>query len=275
MIRITDSQTQYGVKEAQWGLTSLAYFLNLDLDTVKEEAFKEHFFLRVYLSSLLQRPKGRRAAKRLQADVRDHLLLLVGPKRQLSLEEAYELLWGLVERVNKVLHTPRWAILPVDYELYADDAGKTVTGSHRLEAEEREEQSNYLRPGQRVIQLLGYRWRVGLDYGGVGSLQGYVYSLIIHALEDAKLTQLKVCNKCQKFFAQADARQRFCSDQCRIESNNKRRLESGYFSALRHTKRERQLKRAYRLLKEGKPRAKVEKETGLSLRVLRREGLVQ
>jgi hypothetical protein len=262
-------------QKAKWGLESLAHFLSLDLDSVNKKDLEGYCLLQVYLGGDLERSQGRGAAKRLQAEVRQYLLPIVTPERQFSAEEAYKLLWSLVERVNKTLRTPRWAILPVDYELYGDDTGKTITGSRRLEADEIEEESTYLRLGHRVITLLGYRWFVGLDPAGVGSLRDCVYAAIIGALESGELSRLRVCGECQKFFVQKDARQGFCSDECRIESNNRRRLESGYFSDLRHKKRERQLKKARRLLKEGKTAARVAEETGLPLRILRRGGLVE
>jgi len=262
-------------QSAGWGLELVTYFLNLDLDSVGNKDLAGNFLLQTYLGSMLEQPGGRKAAKDLKEEVKQLLQPIVAPQKQLSPEDAYRLLSQLELKGNKAVDRPRWGILPMDYDIYCDEeTGKEIVGSCRLEAEEIEEMNKTLSAGYREVHLLGYRWAVGLSHS-ISSWPGYIYGTLLKALNGAELTRIKVCEECKKFFVQANARQRFCGNLCRDEFNNKRRLKSGYFSHRRKSKRETQAKRARRLLREGKTPAKVAKETGLSVGILRREGLVK
>jgi hypothetical protein len=101
-----------------------------------------------------------------------------------------------------------------------------------------------------------------------------LYLKIRDSLQIGVFDRLRICPHCKRFFVAEDARQQFCSDEHRNEFNNKRRLESGWFKKNRRDKRKVQLAKARRLLREGKSATKIEKETGLSTRILKREGVI-
>ena len=98
---------------------------------------------------------------------------------------------------------------------------------------------------------------------------------MLNGFERRTIERLRTCPHCKAFFVAEDARQQFCGDQHRNEFNNKQRLESGYFTSLRHKARTRDLKKARGLKQQGKSATEIRKETGLSLRVLKREGVIK
>jgi len=108
------------------------------------------------------------------------------------------------------------------------------------------------------------------------------YQPLLSTLESGEFNSLKSCRRteCQKFFVGKDPRQGFCNNQCRNIFNNQQRLEKGtdrpnYFTRLRHKTRERDIRNARRLLKEGNSPADVVRAIPrLTIRILRREGLV-
>src|SRR5262249_41402474 len=107
------------------------------------------------------------------------------------------------------------------------------------------------------------------------------YRPLISALETGEFKRLRMCKRkeCQKFFVAEDLRRDFCSEPCRNTFNNKERLAKtaeglNYFTKLRHDKRKRNLQKARRSLREGKSLEKVSTETGLSLQILKRAGLL-
>jgi len=124
-----------------------------------------------------------------------------------------------------------------------------------------------------IVNIHGNKWRLNkwLKFNPK-SPKVILYSFIAMLLETDYLAEVKRCG-CKKFFVSDDPRQKFCNDQCRNDYNNKRRLESDYFSGLRHKKRQRDLARARRLFQEGKsPEELVNEIPGLTIRILRREG---
>lgn len=113
-------------------------------------------------------------------------------------------------------------------------------------------------------------WRLAPQILDLSSVQKYIYGLVIRLLEDGELHRLRSCPQCQKFFVAEDRKREFCSESCRVKLGNKERLDSGYFTNLRHKKRRTALARARRLLQEGKPLEEIMKETRLSERILRK-----
>src|SRR5262249_43494690 len=107
------------------------------------------------------------------------------------------------------------------------------------------------------------------------NIEEQIYYEMVRLLEAGELPLLRSCPECQRFFVGVDPRRDFCSDQCRHTFNNRPRLESGYFTILRHKKRDRSIQTARRLLREGKTLDAVMKETQLSVRVLERAGLIE
>ena len=126
----------------------------------------------------------------------------------------------------------------------------------------------------RLIELLGYKWFLGRKQREVGTARDYLYLIIRDALQNGVFDRLRMCPRCKKFFVADDARQRFCSNEHRNEFNNKKRLEEGYFKRLRKGKRRRELVRARKLQSEGESPTEIRKQTGLPLRVLKREGVI-
>jgi hypothetical protein len=94
-------------------------------------------------------------------------------------------------------------------------------------------------------------------------------------METGKLAKLKTCNVCEKFFIQDDVRQEFCSEKCRYDFHNRTRQEQGYFGRKRKQTRELILKKAKALLRAGMSPSEVSTKAKLSLRLLRREGLLK
>ena len=128
----------------------------------------------------------------------------------------------------------------------------------------------------RTFELLGYKWFVGLEGEEVDGTfsRDQLYLKIRDAFQIGVFDRLRICRLCKKFLVAEDARQQFCSNEHRNEFNNKRRLESGYFSDLRQKARRRDLKKARVLKRAGKSIAEIQKETGLSVRVLKREKVI-
>ena len=127
-----------------------------------------------------------------------------------------------------------------------------------------------------IVNIHGYKWTLYKSMKiNPKSPKVTLYCFIAMLLETDYFAKVRRCGGCKKFFVSDDPRQKFCNDQCRKDYNNKRRLESGYFSKLRHEQRQRDLARARRLFQEGKSPEEVVKEIpGLTIRILRRKGLV-
>jgi len=245
MKRVTTNRKDQGLGKLKSGLESLVYFMNLDLDTTREEDVIEDPISWVHLPGMLRSARGKMKAKRLQSELRRDLMPLVNPTKEYDLlDEAFDLLDKLVTKIDKMNLRSHWVGMPVD------EAG----------------------PGTLVI--LDRRWEVYKEIDR-RSLRHSLYWNLIHSLESGELSSLKVCPECSRYFIQADARQGFCNHKCRIEFNNKQRLQTGYFKNRRQTIRRKSLSRARRLLREGKSLNEVSNETRLSLRVLKRAVLMR
>ncbi len=127
-----------------------------------------------------------------------------------------------------------------------------------------------------IVNIHGYKWMLYKSMAFIPKSPKLVlYCFVAMLLETDFLAKVRRCGGCKKFFVSDDPRQKFCNDQCRNEYNNNRRLKSGYFSDLRHDQRRREVARARRLSQEGKSPEEVVKEIpGLTIRILRRKGLV-
>lgn|SRR5262249_26981320 len=137
----------------------------------------------------------------------------------------------------------------------------------------------------KALKIGGNYWLVESSFGwSQNPLEKWSYLLVlqmfcrplISALETGEFKRLRMCKRkeCQKFFVAEDLRRDFCSDQCRNTFNNKQRLADNYFTNLRHNKRKRNIQKARRLLKEGKPLEEISMETRLSIRVLKQAGVI-
>jgi|SRR5215813_10574686 len=197
-------------------------------------------------------------AKELRKEILGDILPIISPERKLSREEVQSLLERLVEKINSLNLRPEWRA-----ERFRPGDPEPVWG--------------------RTAKIQGYRWAIirlaKFKPGRIEeAIKNVLYMIIAAALESGKLTELRKCEACNKIFVIDDPRRKFCREECRIEFNNEHRLQSGYFSKLRKRKRELALVRVGKLLGEGKSPEEVlkqEKNTGLSLRILKHAGLVE
>lgn len=190
--------------------------------------------------------------EKLQKEILGDLLPIVAPDRIPSQEECYSALDGLVRKINQMGYKHRWIIRPLKKE--------TAIPVYFWGT---------------VVNIHGHRWMIERGMWTRPNLRKALYCVIAAVLDGGLIMKLRRCDSCKKFFVSEDPRREFCSSQCRNDYNNKRRLETGYFSELRHKKRQRDLAKARRLSQEGKSPTEMVKEIpGLTLRILRREGLV-
>ena len=252
----------------------LARFLNFNFRSDNLTELKG-----LFTSSLVaHRFPARQKAEQLQRRLKEDLLPIIAPTARPEPVEAYKLVNRLVEKINKMNLKLEWAVVPAEYDFIGGGPRGKDLDLLELEPEEaREKKRQYLAPMQKPLEMLGARWIVSERASLIESknLMDYFYWTIINAMEHGELSKLKVCGECHNFFVQSDARQEFCSDKCRTNFNNKRRLAEGYFTAKRRENQRRELAKARRLLKDGKSPEEVAKHTRLSLRLLKREGLLQ
>jgi hypothetical protein len=249
-------------------LELLATFLNFDFDTTDIRAIKD-----IFRSSLaFQRFPKRNRCKDIQLSLRDDVLGVI-ENRKLSPEDGYKFLYDLTKKINKMSLTLEWNVMPVDYEFVGD---REIDLVPIKPVEATEKIRDYLAPGQQVATLMGCRWIISERASLIKaeSLKEYLYWAVIQALENGTLGQLQRCKHCNNLFVQADPRKEFCGQKCKDNFHNKKRLESGYFNKLRKQKMTRALARAKRLLRSSELPETVSKETGLSIGILRRKGLI-
>lgn len=235
-------------------LHQLCWFLNLEKEELNLRLTPEDVFLNTLALDISARPG---LAKRLYDELRRDLLPIIAPQREYRKREAQYVLRELVRKIDWMNFTYRRKLI---HE--ADNYGrKPELYPVRLEPR---------------YPILGHKWRVlsRASSSNVGPLYSSLYEAVIEVIETGELSLLKLCSVCQKFFTQLHGRQSFCSDRCRNEFNNRRRLDSGYFNKLRWDKRRRDIAKAKRLLQEGKSVNKVSAQLGLSLRILRKESLI-
>jgi hypothetical protein len=197
-------------------------------------------------------------AKELRKEILGDILPIISPERKLQREEVQSLLERLLEKINSLNLRPEWQAAR-----FRPGDPKPVWGG--------------------TAKIQGYRWAIiraaKLPPGPTDrQMRDVFYMFIAAALETGKLTELRKCEACNKIFAIDDPRRKFCSDKCRIAFNNEHRLQAGYFSDLRKRKRRIALVRVGKLLGEGKSpedALKLVKNTGLSLGLLKRAGLVK
>lgn len=191
----------------------------------------------------------------LQDEVREDILPIIAPEKNLESHELETRLEKLLEKINAMDLKPVWRI-----ERWRKGANVPVWG--------------------RTARIQGHKWTIQrtLETKGRDLPRKLVYVIIAAALETGTIDELQKCGGCGRIFVPADSRKRFCTDHCRVVFNNKSRLQSGYFSEQRKTRRKRGLAKAKRLLEEGKSPEQVIAlitETRLSVGILRRAGLLK
>lgn len=182
----------------------------------------------------------------IQDEIRTLLTPVVSPVSPSHVDQCGRSLETLVRRINRLDFKFRWESFP----------------------------AGHLRHRGKVLKVGQTSWVVEERLAVADPSGRDIYADIASFLVSGEFSRLRLCPYCQKFFVAKQLRQKFCTHRCKDKFHNKQRLESGYFRENRHKKRKPKLKRACTLLREGKPMEDVVKETGLSLRILRRAGLV-
>lgn len=107
------------------------------------------------------------------------------------------------------------------------------------------------------------------------SFRKMCYWALYQSLKTGEFSRLRKCPHCAKILVPEDPKRKYCPTGCKDTYNNERRKREGYFTDLWRMKRKNALARARALLREGKPLRVIEKETGLTRRILEREKLVK
>jgi hypothetical protein len=267
-------------------LKMLAAILNFDweggdarkLEKLKSELPPSYPYWWVVEGGLKDRGKAKAVQNELKAD----LLPIFAPEGNVEPEAAHTQIDKLVHKLNEAEFKTKWDIDPVDYEweFWGDPAEEPEepygSGLAPLTPDEVNSKIRLLYPSTQ-LNLLGHRWYFGRTFPGLeefGFSRQFLYQIILDAFRNGSIARFRTCMHCKAFFVAEDARQQFCNDEHRNEFNNKKRLKSGYFSNLRHEARAEALKKARALKRQGKSPTEIEKETGLSLRILKREGII-
>ena len=242
------------------GLKVLAMVLNFDFeagsarDLERLKRLSPSDFANVESVLTKGDPDEKKRANGIRAELRADLEPIIAPEGEVSVSEAFLRIHKLLEKINKIEIKTLWGVEE------AEDARDTT----------------WYWTSRRTVELLGYKWFVGAQ--GVAADFAFsrdeLYLKIRDAFQIGVFDRLRICPLCKKFLVAEDARQQFCSNEHRNEFNNKQRLKSGYFSNLRHEARTEALKKARALKRQGKAATEIEKETGLSLRVLKRERII-
>lgn len=283
MKRVTESKQRWDFE----GLRALAAILNFDWeagDSRQLEKLQKEIVIFHWIG-VRDGLKNRKKAKLVQDELKADLLPILPPEGDVDPEKAYFRIHKLLRKLNEVEAKSEWEIDPIEYEWESvvDPDGAPDTVLMPLPPAEAESKFLHMHPTAK-LNLLGYRWHFGRTlkhFGGAATQKDHgfsreiLYQILLDAFESGAIERLRTCPQCKIFFVAEDARQLFCSDEHRNEFNNQQRLKSGYFKDRRGGKRKRDLVRARKLLREGKSPAQIAKATGLSRRVLKREGIVR
>jgi hypothetical protein len=276
MKRVTTSKQR---KELD-GLKVLAAILNFDWERGEAEHLKKlinaispMYFILIVGDGL----KDRGNAKSVQEELKADLLPIVAPEGDIDPEAAYRRIRKLLRKLNEIPTHTVWDIEPIEYEWQpVFKSGAEEPYDYKLFRLPPDEVESKYMPWLTTaeLNLLGYRWFIGKEVQSSDSFSHEAYQFVLDAFESGTIERLRTCLHCKAFFVAEDTRQHFCSDEHRNEFNNKQRLRSGYFKERRGGKRKRDLARARKLLREGKSPGAIARATGLSLRVLEREGVI-
>jgi hypothetical protein len=262
-------------------LKVLAALLNFDWEGGDaRQVEKVQRDVRIFYGSFIEDAlKDRAKAKSVLEELRADLLAILSPEGDVDPEKAYFLIRKLLRKFNEIESKTVWEIDPIEYEWASVITSEAEPDTVLMPLPPAEVESKYL-PFNPVaeINLLGYRWQFGGASEGVDFFsfsRDAVYQMVLDAFKSGAIERLRTCPHCKAFFVADDARQQFCSDEHRNEFNNKQRLAGTYFRDLRQKKRRRQITRARQLLQEGKSPKEIASKTKLSLRVLKREGVIR
>jgi hypothetical protein len=145
-------------------------------------------------------------AKLLRQEMRDALgYLRADPLKSYKWADGETPYTALVENLNSLRLEQKWYCEPA--------AGK-------------------LRPGQAILYSHGKRW-VAQSWPYTITTPDFLYSVLGAALLDGSINRLKMCPNCEKFLIAKDRKRRWCSNQCKDNFHNERRLRDGTFEAYR------------------------------------------
>src|SRR5262249_7408487 len=139
-------------------LQEVATFLNLDPDT-EFDSEKIPVYWRVPLSHSTESIGD---GKRLQDEIRSHLLPIIAPQKQSAPTEADRLINRLITTINAVEQPQVWEIEVADYEWWPKGDPDSPDTDYELEPvppAERQEGPRFVSSARR-ISLLGYDWFV-------------------------------------------------------------------------------------------------------------------
>lgn len=132
-----------------------------------------------------------------------------------------------------------------------------------------------LRSGQKAFRVGGSNWFLTrYDTFSPKSAREALYWEIHLALLDGSFSRLGRCLWCKTFFVAKKAGGKFCKRGCHVKFWNKKHLEDKYVTNLRRKQRANRLRKARVLHQEAKSPAWIASETGLSLKILRKERVI-
>ncbi len=185
----------------------------------------------------------------------------------------------LLEKINQLDLRFRWYAELGQHELKVYDPDFTKSLSKKtgypeaLAGTERKKLNpamGLLGPERRITTIIGEKFVVARQVSYAKGFRELFYGIIAESLESGSFTRVRMCLECGKFFIAEDLKRKFCSDRCKDQFFNAKKD----FKKARHMLREKRVKTARRLLKEGRGLASVMDETGLSQGILRKNGLL-
>jgi len=260
------------------GLKALAMVLNVDFEAGSPQDLKTLKRISPYDFATVEwvltqgDPDEKKRANGIRGELRADLEPIIAPEARVSPTEAWGRIHKLLEKINKIGSKAVWGVEPVDYKWVGSDEDGELIPKEAGDSGD----TTWFWTSRKMVELLGYKWFVGLQGHEVDGTfsRDQLYSYIRDAFQIGVFDRLRICRQCKNFFVAEDDRKQFCSDEHRNEFNNAKRLRSGYFSDLRQKKRAADLKRARALKRQGKSASEIQKQTGLPLRVLNREGII-
>jgi hypothetical protein len=111
---------------------------------------------------------------------------------------------------------------------------------------------------------------------GRASKRQLAYWLLDQTLKSGDFSQVRRCRSCPKYFATTRIDRVSCGPECNVKYQNQQRQRSDngqldYFTQKRWEQREKKFNRALELKQEGRSPAEIQRTTGLSDRVFRKE----
>lgn len=189
----------------------------------------------------------------------------------------------LLEKISSLNLQYRWYAEPGQHELTVYDPDLTKPLSKKtgfpepIPGTERKISNparKLLGTERRKTTIVGEKFIVAKQLSNTRSFRELLYGIIAESLENGEFSRLRMCPQCRNFFVVHDPKRKFCEDKCKEEFLNRERANKGYFKENRKKRRLLLLTKARRLLCDGESVTTVTEETGLSRRILDREGLL-